>query len=81
MNVDSAVGESTVPVEELRLALTVLQGKQWQREEELPDQTVIGVSLNYLVDLLPLSIYLSISSHQIHVSWSTEGQGWQTVVI
>ena len=59
MNVDSAVVESTVLVELLRLVLTVLQGKQWQREVEDTNQTVIGVSL-YLAELLHLSIYLSV---------------------
>ena len=45
MNVDSAVRERSVPVEELRLVLTVPQGKQWQQEEELPDLTALTISL------------------------------------
>ena len=52
INVEIAVGERTVPGEELRLVLTVLQGKQWQQEEELLDQHVVGVSLNFLSELL-----------------------------
>ena len=45
MNVDSVVGARTVRVKELRLVLVVLQGKQWQREEEPPDLTAYTVSL------------------------------------
>ena len=46
MGVKSAVKVLTVLVELLRLVLTVLQGKQWQQEAEVINQTVIGVSLN-----------------------------------
>ena len=50
-DVDSAVKVLTVLVELLRLVLTVLQGKQWQREVGDTSQTAIGVSSSYLSKL------------------------------
>ena len=53
----------TVLVELLRLVLTVLQGKQWQREVELLKQTAIGVSFEFSYQF-GLAVYSDCSVSQ-----------------